>query len=405
MRLTAATVLSGPRRRSGCDHVSAGGRAIPAGVAGERDGRTVRAGEVPRVRRRRGDRRTARSATTSNSAGASFDSRTLRPGELFVPIVAERDGHEFIAAAADAGAAATLTSRGSGRATGDPGDRGGRHRAGADGSRHVGRAPASVPTSSGSPAASARRRRRTSPPRRSRAGRRVAANDRSYNNEQGLPVTVLGAAEGTEVLVLEMGMRGFGEIARLCTVAPPKVGIVTAVAAAHTARLGGIDGVARAKAELVDALPADGVAILNADDERVRAMARSTRRGTITFGESVDADVVVDEVDARRAGPAVVPVAHAVGEHAGAAAGQRSAHGRQRRGGDRRRGGARGRRRCSRGERRCGRAVGEPDGGPPTAVRGRRHRRRLQRQPDVDGRRPRCPGGDAGASDASPSSV
>ena len=88
------------------------------------------------------------------------------------------------------------------------------------------------------------------------AGRRVAANQRSYNNEQGLPVTVLGAADGTEVLVLEMGMRGFGEIARLCTVAPPTIGIVTAVAAAHTARLGGIDGVARAKAELVEALPA-----------------------------------------------------------------------------------------------------------------------------------------------------
>ena len=71
-------------------------------------------------------------------------------------------------------------------------------------------------------------------------------------------------------------MRGFGEIARLCTIAPPTVGIVTAVAAAHTARLGGIDGVARAKGELVEALPADGVAILNADDERVRSMARLT---------------------------------------------------------------------------------------------------------------------------------
>ena len=63
---------------------------------------------------------------------------------------------------------------------------------------------------------------------------------------------MLGAADDTEVLVLEMGMRGFGEIARLCAIAPPTVGIVTAVAAAHTARLGGIDGVARAKAELVD---------------------------------------------------------------------------------------------------------------------------------------------------------
>ncbi len=128
-------------------------------------------------------------------------------------------------------------------------------------------------------------------------GRRVAANQRSYNNEQGLPVTVLGAADDTEVLVLEMGMRGFGEIARLCTVAPPTIGIVTAVAAAHTARLGGIDGVARAKAELVEALPQHGVAILNADDQRVRTMAALTKASTITFGESAGADVVVDHVE------------------------------------------------------------------------------------------------------------
>ena len=120
----------------------------------------------------------------------------------------------------------------------------------------------------------------------------MAANERSYNNEQGLPVTVLGADDGIDVLVLEMGMRGFGEIARLCAIAPPTVGIVTAVAAAHTARLGGIDGVARAKGELVEALPADGVAILNADDDRVRSMARLTNARTVTFGESTEADVL-----------------------------------------------------------------------------------------------------------------
>ena len=120
--------------------------------------------------------------------------------------------------------------------------------------------------------------------------------ERSYNNEQGLPVTVLGADDGIDVLVLEMGMRGFGEIARLCAVAPPTIGIVTAVAAAHTARLGGIDGVARAKGELVEALPADGVAILNADDDRVRSMARLTNARTVTFGESTEADVLVTGV-------------------------------------------------------------------------------------------------------------
>ena len=87
------------------------------------------------------------------------------------------------------------------------------------------------------------------------AALRVAANERSFNNEQGLPVTILGAPDDAEVLVLEMGMRGFGEIRRLCDVGRPSIGVVTAVGPSHTERVGGIDGVARAKAELVEALP------------------------------------------------------------------------------------------------------------------------------------------------------
>jgi UDP-N-acetylmuramoyl-tripeptide--D-alanyl-D-alanine ligase len=230
--------------------------------------------------------------------GASFDSRVLQPGTLFVPLVADRDGHEFIADAAQAGAVATLTSAGTHRAVAagipaiEVADTG---QALLDlaawGARRLGAIVVGITGSVGKTttkdyAAAA-----------IAAGRRVAANQRSYNNEQGLPVTVLGAAEGTEVLVLEMGMRGFGEITRLCAVARPTIGIVTAVAAAHTARLGGIDGVARAKAELVEALPPHGVAILNADDERVRTMSSLTRASTIMFGESPNADVRVDCVE------------------------------------------------------------------------------------------------------------
>ena len=87
------------------------------------------------------------------------------------------------------------------------------------------------------------------------ATRRVTANERSFNNEQGLPVTILGAPDDVEMLVVEMGMRGFGEIALLCGVAAPTIGVVTSVAGAHTERVGGIEGVARAKRELVEALP------------------------------------------------------------------------------------------------------------------------------------------------------
>ena len=109
-------------------------------------------------------------------------------------------------------------------------------------------------------------------------------------------------------------MRGFGEIRRLCDVARPDVGVVTAVAPSHTERVGGIDGVARAKAELVEALPPSGTAILNADDQRVAAMAAQTAAAVVTFGRAGGADVRIDDLARRRPRPAAVHGAHAVGD-------------------------------------------------------------------------------------------
>jgi len=86
-------------------------------------------------------------------------------------------------------------------------------------------------------------------------------------------------------------MRGFGEIDRLCRVARPSVGVVTAVAEAHTERVGGIEGVARAKAELVAALPADGAAVLNGDDPRVAAMRALAPCTVVSYGTGADRDV------------------------------------------------------------------------------------------------------------------
>lgn len=220
-------------------------------------------------------------------AGASFDSRELRPGQLFVPIVADRDGHEFIAGALAAGAAAYLTSRAPVGGTAlRVHDTGGalldlaRWARGRLGAAVVGVTGSVGKTSTKDLIAAALR-----------AERRVAANERSFNNDQGLPVTILNAPDDTEVAVLEMGMRGFGEIARLCDVARPDIGVVTAVGLAHTERVGGIDGVARAKGELIEALPATGTAVLNADDERVVAM-RSRRAGrVVTYGRDPSADV------------------------------------------------------------------------------------------------------------------
>jgi UDP-N-acetylmuramoyl-tripeptide--D-alanyl-D-alanine ligase len=216
--------------------------------------------------------------------GASFDSRQLHQGALFVPLVAERDGHDFIDAARAAGAGAYLTSR----------------------SPQGGTAIVVGNTATALMELAAWARRQLDVPVVGVTGsvgktstkdliaaalgatRRVTANERSFNNEQGLPVTILGAPDDVEVLVVEMGMRGLGEIALLCGVAAPTIGVVTSVGGAHTERVGGIEGVARAKRELVEALPPSGTAILNADDCRVAAMAQHCAAGVITYGTAGD---------------------------------------------------------------------------------------------------------------------
>ena len=224
-------------------------------------------------------------------SGVSFDSRNVRPGQLFVPIVAERDGHEFVEAALAAGAGAYLTTgKTFGRTAITVPDTlaallqlgaWGRNKLDAQLSNRVIGITGSVGKTSTKDFIAAALG----------SSLRVAANERSFNNDQGLPVTILNAPDDVEALVLEMGMRGFGEIARLCTVARPNIGVVTRVASAHTERVGGIDGVARAKSELVIALDASGFAVLNADDERVVSMRTLTDATVITYGASSSADV------------------------------------------------------------------------------------------------------------------
>ncbi len=228
--------------------------------------------------------------------GASFDTRSLRPGQLFVPIVAERDGHEFIDAAHEAGAALHLTSRPApalpGRTAIEVADTGralqvlAQWARAQSAARVVGITGSVGKTSTKDLAAAA-----------VAAQRRTAANERSFNNEQGLPVTILDAPDDSEVLVLEMGMRGFGQISDLCEIARPEIGVVTAVGHSHTARVGGIDGVARAKRELVEALPRRGTAVLNADDPRVAAMAGHTGASVLTYGRAGEVRIVAAVLD------------------------------------------------------------------------------------------------------------
>jgi UDP-N-acetylmuramoyl-tripeptide--D-alanyl-D-alanine ligase len=223
--------------------------------------------------------------------GASIDSRTLRPGELYIPIVAERNGHAFIGAALDAGAPAYLTAQepigGTAIRVSDTAvallrlgalARGRiRHAAGITGS--VGKTTTKDLLASclGSTFL-------------------TAATEGSLNNELGLPLTLLGAPDVTDWVVLEMGARRAGDIARLAEVAKPELGIVTSVAAAHVVYFGDLDGVAQAKGELVASLPASGLAVLNFDDPRVRAMASRSACPVLGYAVNGDADVCAEKV-------------------------------------------------------------------------------------------------------------
>ena len=119
------------------------------------------------------------------------------------------------------------------------------------------------------------------------------------NNEIGLPITLLRLGPAHRAAVLEMGMYVGGEIATLARIARPEIGVVTSVAPVHQERAGSLAAIERAKAELVEALPPDGTAVLNADDERVRLFGSRTRAAVIRYGFAADADVTADRVVAR----------------------------------------------------------------------------------------------------------
>src|SRR3954447_12417305 len=180
--------------------------------------------------------------------GGSFDSPSVAPGQLFVPLVAERDGHEFIVDALARGAGAYLTARPvgpSGTAVEVPDTLQALMALGAAMRRArfagcvVGITGSVGKTSTKDLAVAA-----------IGASRPVHANERSFNNDQGLPTTILATPPDATVLVVEMGMRGPGEIARLCAIASPHVGVVTRVAEGHSELAGGIEGATRANGEL-----------------------------------------------------------------------------------------------------------------------------------------------------------
>ncbi|HET9435926.1 MAG TPA: UDP-N-acetylmuramoyl-tripeptide--D-alanyl-D-alanine ligase [Candidatus Limnocylindrales bacterium] len=233
--------------------------------------------------------------------GAAVDSRLVEPGQLFVALSGERtDGHGFIEDAARAGAAAVLVSAAPSpdalEALGDltvvlvPDTLRGLHAIAAGWRTRFDPLVVGV---TGSIAKTSTKE----------AVATILASDRptlksegNQNNEVGLPLTLLRLGPEDEAAVLEMGMYVGGEIRDLARIGRPHIGVVTAVLGVHLSRIGSLDAIEDAKAELVEALPADGVAVLNADDARVRRMAARTPARSMTYGFAADADVGAADV-------------------------------------------------------------------------------------------------------------
>ena len=244
-------------------------------------------------------------------AAVVTDSREAVPGSLYVARVgASADGHEFIAAAAASGARAALVTR------------------------DVGPLPRLVvPDEQAAFAAIARHLIDSSPDLAvvgitgssgktstkdllgqvlAAAGETVAPIG-SYNSEVGVPLTVCRITPTTRYLVVELGARGLGHVRYLTQIAPPSIGIVLNVGSAHVGEFGSRAAIAEAKSELVQALPARGLAILNADDPLVAAMAERTPARVVLVGESPAADLRATDIELAPDGTASFRVASAHG--------------------------------------------------------------------------------------------
>ncbi|MBT2525428.1 UDP-N-acetylmuramoyl-tripeptide--D-alanyl-D-alanine ligase [Streptomyces sp. ISL-99] len=229
--------------------------------------------------------------TAQATAPLSFDSRQVQPGGLFACLSGTRsDGHSHAPAALAQGAVAALATRPVGVPAVIVGDV---LTAMADLARHTATqlTATTVIAITGSAGKTTAKDlllqilRRTGP---------TVATERSFNNEIGLPATVLRATADTRHLILEMGARGKGHIAHLCAIAPPRISTVLGIGSAHLGEFGSRQATADAKAEILDNLPtaeAGGIAVLNADDELVRAMTTRTSARVLWFGRHHTADI------------------------------------------------------------------------------------------------------------------
>jgi len=223
------------------------------------------------------------------------DSRRIRPGGLFFALRGEHaDGHAFVADALERGAVAAVVDEPDLEGAVVEVEDVGRallalaadERRRMQGTTVIGITGANGKTTTKDLAAAALATRF-----------RTHASPASFNNEIGLPMTLLGAEPGIELIVAELGARREGDVAMLCEVADPAIIVVTNIGVAHMGVFGSWDAIVRAGAEPVEALGPDGVAILNADDPVVRAYASRTPARIVTFGVEADAHVRGTEVE------------------------------------------------------------------------------------------------------------
>ncbi len=231
-------------------------------------------------------------------AGGAFDSRIVRRDEVFFALHDVRDGHDFVADAFARGARAAVVEHpvpglGPDALVLRVGSTLAALRAVAERLRERQPIPAvgitgNVGKTTAKEATAAALGARY----------RVLKSAASYNNEIGVPLTFLSVEPSHEVAVIELGFYVPGEIADLCRLVRPRVGVITRIPdkPVHFSRTPSVDAIASGKAELIEALPPGGTALLNADDARVRALAPRTAARVVLFGEGADAELRATEV-------------------------------------------------------------------------------------------------------------
>ncbi|MEU1353913.1 UDP-N-acetylmuramoyl-tripeptide--D-alanyl-D-alanine ligase [Streptomyces cinnamoneus] len=225
-------------------------------------------------------------------APLSFDSRKVYPGGLFACLPGRTtDGHDYAEAAVAKGAVAALATRPVGVPTVIVPDV---LTALADLARHVAsRYSGTVVAVTGSAGKTSTKDLLAQVLKRQGP---TVATERSFNNEIGFPSTVLRAEQDTRYLLVEMGARGLGHIQHLCGIARPHIAVVLGIGSAHLGEFGSREAIAKAKGEIIEALPPRGTAVLYGDDPLVRAMSQRTTARTLTFGTSSECEVRASDI-------------------------------------------------------------------------------------------------------------